>query len=275
MGLEVATALARRRGWHIHLFDLNADSGQHAAAQLENATFHQVNVLDYDSLAHTFQSVYDTEGRLDFVFANAGIVERFNFYEKHPPGAPPPPPDQKVIDINLKSVVNTVWLAQHYFQQSTVSDDKNLVMTASTGALYPAPAVPSYAAAKHGVLGFMRSIAGHYYSQAGVRVNAICPGPVRTNLLDKAAWDSFDPAGFVPLEKISQTVLMLIDGYDVGGKVPVTGTPIGSGVTTGEKLHGKAVEISGTEHYYRDQPEFCDDLLRRSMTGATDRESYA
>lgn len=272
MGLAVAKALASRGGWHLHLLDLRPP-----LEDVENATFHKTNVLDYHSLATTFQSVFDAEGRLDFVFANAGIVERFNFYEQHAAGKPPPPPDQTVIDINLKSVINTSWLAQHYFRQSTESDNKNLVMTASVGGLYRCQVSPSYCAAKHGVVGLMRSIAPGFLRQ-GVRVNAICPGTVKTNLLDATAWSTFPDDVFVPIEKISETVLMLIDGHDVGGK-PVEGlTGATNGTATNDaaddaKLSGKAVELSGRNHYYRDQPAYCDAHMATCMQ-STDREVY-
>lgn len=277
MGLEVAKALARQGGWHLHLLDLNDERGKQAASEVGNATFHKVNVLDYDSLANAFQEVYDTEGRLDFVFANAGIVERFNFYESHPPGKPPPPLDQTVIDINLKSVLNTVWIAQHYFRQSKQSDDKNLIITASIGGLYRCLVSPSYCAAKHGVVGLTRSIAPFFYKHDGIRVNAICPASVRTNLLDFNAWNTFDKNVFVPIEKISDTVLMLLDGFDTGGKVVGSGEPLHSGangVTSGEKLYGQAVELSGTDHYYREQVPFCSPHQEECMK-ATERETYA
>ncbi|KAF2165622.1 hypothetical protein M409DRAFT_23914 [Zasmidium cellare ATCC 36951] len=275
MGLEVVKALARRGGWHLHLLDLNAERGKQAASEVGNATFHKVNVLDYDSLANVFQEVYDTEGRLDFVFANAGIVERFNFYESHPPGKPPPPPDQTVVDINLKSVLNTAWLAQHYFRQSTDSDNKNLIMTSSVGGFYRCLVSPSYCASKHGVVGLMRSIAPFFYKHHGVRVNAICPASVRTNLLDSTAWNTFDKDVFVPIEKISEAVLMLIDGYDLGGKAVGSGEPLhrSNGVTSGEKLYGQAVELSGTNHYYREQIPLCSGHQAACMK-ATERETY-
>jgi NAD(P)-dependent dehydrogenase (short-subunit alcohol dehydrogenase family) len=151
MGLAIGKALGER-GWKVHLLDLNAENGQKAAKEITNATFYQTNVTKYDELAAVFQKVFDTDGRLDFVFANAGIVERFSFFEEHPTGKPPPPPDLTVIDINLKSVINTSWLAQHYFRQSKQSENKNLVMTASCGGFYRCPTSPSYCAAKHGVV---------------------------------------------------------------------------------------------------------------------------
>ena len=106
----------------------------------------------------------------------------------------------------------------------------------------------------------MRSIATHYYKHDGIRVNAICPGTVRTNLLDPTAWSTFSDDVFVPIEKIASTVLMLIDGHDIDGRNVADGKLLASadGAGKGEKLNGKAVELSGTSHYYRDQYEYCD-----------------
>ncbi|KAK5726180.1 hypothetical protein LTR17_012995 [Elasticomyces elasticus] len=273
MGLAVAQALASRGGWKLHLLDLRPP-----LENVENATFHRLDILDYDSLSSTFQKVFDSDNRLDFVFANAGIVERFDFYQAHPAGKPPPPPDQTVIDINLKAVINTSWLAQHYFRQSPHSENKNLVMTSSVGGFYRCQVSPSYCASKHGVVGLMRSIAPFYYKDKTInaRVNSINPGTVKTNLLDAAAWATFEDDVFVPIEKIASTVLMLIDGHDVGG-TGFDGKPLRS-VTNGangtsEKLWGKAVELSGRKHYYRDQPAYCDDHMAKCML-ATERTSY-
>ncbi|KAK6438548.1 hypothetical protein LTR95_005242 [Oleoguttula sp. CCFEE 5521] len=276
MGLAVAQALAKRGGWKLHLLDLRPP-----LEEVENSTFHKVNVTEYDSLAAVFQKAFDSDGRIDFVFANAGIVERFNFYAAHPVGKPPSPPDLTVVDVNLKSVIHTSWLAQHYFRQSRDSKNKTLVMTASVGGLYRCQVSPSYCATKHGVVGLMRSIANYYYDDPDInaRVNSINPGTVRTNLLDAAAWDSFDSDIFVPIEKIVSTVLMLIDGHDVDGS-EVGGKPISNGASangnghSGKKLNGKAVELSGTRHYYRDQPPFCDQQMAKTM-GDTDRTTYA
>ena len=271
MGLAVAKALSERGGWHIHLLDMNAERGHQAKEEIKDSVFHKADVTNYHYLSGIFQNIWDIEGRLDFVFANAGIVEKYSFYEQRPAGNPPPPPDLTVIDINLKSVIYTSWLAQHYFRQSTHSDNKNVVMTASCGGLYPSPASPSYSAAKFGVVGLMRSIADHFYKHDGIRVNAICPSTVRTNLLDSSMWDTWGPdAVFVPIEKIASTVLMLIDGHDVDGKTAVDGKPLTDGPdgNKDQKLYGKAVELSGTNHYYRDQHEYCDSHMKRFVDPA-------
>lgn len=144
MGLAVATALSARGNWTLHLVDLNETAGKDAASSLPNAQFHKTNVTSYASLSSTFETAFKTSGQLDFVFANAGIVERDNFYEVFDAGtsgtAPPPEPNQLSIDINLKAVVNTSVLALHYFRLSPhKGKDASLIMTASCGGLVSPP----------------------------------------------------------------------------------------------------------------------------------------
>ncbi|TKA38830.1 hypothetical protein B0A49_12871, partial [Cryomyces minteri] len=105
MGLEVAKALSKRGGWQINLLDLNAERGEEAASSLgKTAKFHQTDVGQYKALSTTFDNIFKSHGRLDFVFANAGVVERDSFYAHHPSGAgPPPAPDLRSVDIDLKA----------------------------------------------------------------------------------------------------------------------------------------------------------------------------
>jgi NAD(P)-dependent dehydrogenase (short-subunit alcohol dehydrogenase family) len=267
MGLEVAKTLSSRGNWDIHLADLNTSAGESAASQL-SATFHKANVTSYYSLAATFKAVFQASGRLDFVFANAGITEKTNFYATHDTGVDPPPEyDLMCVQICLDSVIMTSYLALHYFRLSLKDDstDCNLIMTASCGGLYPSYYSATYSAAKHGVVGFMRSIAKHFYTYDNIRVNAICPGVVKTNLLTAKEWENFPEEFFTPIEKIAETVIMLVDGKD--------GSP-GRRID-GEKsekkgiLWGESVEISGTNHYYREAPVACDDAMQAVMK-ATD-----
>jgi len=225
------------------LLDVNEKVGKQVEQELgPNAHFHKTDVTSYPSLSGVFEAVHQAEKRLDFVFANAGIVEKWNFYAKHDT-YPPPEPDQLVIDINLKAVISTSYLALHYFRLSP-SDNKSLVMTASTGALYKAPFCSMYTGSKHGTLGFMRSIAGPYYAQDGIRVNATCPSAVQTNLLDAQGWSAFPKEYFTPMSAVVDTVLMLIDG---GDWVDTKGVKVPKG-----KDWGVAVEISQNNQYFRD-----------------------
>jgi NAD(P)-dependent dehydrogenase (short-subunit alcohol dehydrogenase family) len=137
MGLAVATALAKRGNWKLHLLDMNEERGKEAATNLK-ATFYKTNVTNYAEFASVFDKIFKTDNRLDFVFANAGIVERWDFYGKHEQ-SPPPAPDTLVVDINYTSVVYTAYLAQHYFRLSKENygtGEQNIVMTASCGGFY-------------------------------------------------------------------------------------------------------------------------------------------
>jgi len=58
-----------------------------------------------------------------------------------------------------------------------------------------------------GVLGFVRSIADWYFQSETIRVNAICPSSVKTELLPEEAWDSFDPLFLTSMDLIVKVVL--------------------------------------------------------------------
>ncbi|KAF2404509.1 3-beta-hydroxysteroid dehydrogenase [Trichodelitschia bisporula] len=267
MGLAVAEALSARGGWDLHLLDLNTERGE-AAAKSVSGSFHKTDVNNYASLSSTFDKIHKTAGRLDFVFANAGIVERWNFYGKQEQ-TPPPEPDMLSIDIDLKSVVTTTYLAQHYFRLSpnAGSGEQNLVMTASCGGFYPSPFSPMYSAAKHGVVGLTRSVAKHFYLADRIRVNAICPGTVRTNLLDSTGWDQWPEEYFTPVETIVKAVLTLVDGGDM---VDAKGVKVEAG-----KDWGRCVEVNGKNLYFREQIEYCDENMAQVMriTDISERKS--
>jgi NAD(P)-dependent dehydrogenase (short-subunit alcohol dehydrogenase family) len=116
IGLEVAKSFAIK-GWKVHIFDLNEKTGKQAEAEIHNATFTVVDVASYESLASGFDAVFRSEGTVDFVFANAGLYELSDPYATVD-RLPPPPPVSTCLDVNLHGVINTSYLAQHYFRAS-------------------------------------------------------------------------------------------------------------------------------------------------------------
>lgn len=143
MGLAVATAFSARPDWEIHILDINSERGVQTAESLAHTTFHYADVTKYKVLSEAFQKCFEARKRLDFVFANAGVIERSNFYEPHPIGTdktvtPPPEPDLLSIDADLKGVILSTYLAQHYFRASPdQGNNSSIVMTASCGGLHP------------------------------------------------------------------------------------------------------------------------------------------
>lgn len=135
MGLAVAQTLASK-GWTIHVLDFNKEAGVATERSLANTKFHQVDVTSWESLSEAFKNAFSQAGRLDFVFANAGIVERDNFYDTPDSDDIPPEPKQTTLDVNLNSVINQSYLALHYFRRSPhKGKGASLVMTASVGGL--------------------------------------------------------------------------------------------------------------------------------------------
>ncbi|KAI0011565.1 15-hydroxyprostaglandin dehydrogenase [Xylariaceae sp. FL0662B] len=242
LGLGVAETLLRK-GWRVHIFDLNEPSGS-------RAIFHKVDVASWESLSSAFDAVFEAEPRLDFVFANAGIMEKGNFYERHNMTLLPPEPQDLCFDINLKGVVNTSYLAQHYFRANSAGgSDCVLIITSSIAGIYPQEITPIYAATKAGILNFMRSIAPVFYHEDRIRTYAICPGSVRTNLLPKELWDAYPQEFLTQMEKVTSTVEKLVEGSHFED-------------SWGKKLQksdvGLAVEIFVDNIYFRGPAEPCN-----------------
>lgn len=144
--------------------------------------------------------------------------------------------------------------------------------------MYPSFYSPTYSAAKHGVVGFMRSISRAYFKE-GVRVNAICPGVVKTGLLSMMEWEHFPEKYFTDIESIVRAVGMLVDGGEgqdlkerrVESDGSLGGGDGDEGTGSRGKMWGQAVEISGRNWYLRGPPKWCDEGMRRVMD-ATDTE---
>lgn len=268
IGLAVATALTHHSTieWAVHIVDLNEAAGKQAVSGLRNAEFHQANVTDYSSLASAFEAAYKKAERLDFVFANAGIVERDNFYAKHDlNGPPPPPPNQLSVDINYKSVVDTSYLALHYFRKTKAKYgaegiDSVLAMTSSCGGLYPSEFCPMYSGSKAAVIHFNRAITVAYHHE-GIRTFAVCPGTIRTALLSQDEWKFFPEEYFTPIETVSDAIIKLIEGAEMKDAKGVTKSK--------QENWGLTVEVNGKNFYFRTDPEFCDEDMKTMMANTS------
>lgn len=262
MGLEVAKLLHQNNSsWSLHLLDYNDAAAKTALTEIPSAHCHKVDVTNYKALGTVYEDIFKAEGKIDFVFANAGIVERNNFYdiEAATGTSPPEEPNLASLTINLNGVINTTHLAIYYMRKSPhKGNGASIVMTASCGGIYPSDFCPIYSASKAGVIHFMRSIAPTLRQKDGIRAHAVCPGTVRTNLLLASEWEAFPASFFTPMSKIASTVVMLeqggVDLTDSTGKTVPAG-----------RDYGLAVEINGQNYYFRDQLPWCDDAMRQVM----------
>lgn len=104
----------------------------------------------------------------------------------------------------------------------------------------------------------MRSIAAAF-KQNGIRVNAICPGSVETNLINKEYYGKLSSDLATPISKVVEGIEKLInEGND--GFTDANGIEL-----VPEEIYGQAVEISVDKLYFRRQLEFCNESMRRMM----------
>lgn len=176
----IGLATARRfaaEGARVVIADLDPVTGGRAAAEVDGL-FRLVDVADEASVNMLFDSVAGDLGRLDIAFNNAGIspadddsIETTEL-----------PAWDRVQDVNLKSVYLCSRAAlRHMVPAGTGS----IINTASFVALLgSATSQISYTASKGGVLAMTREL-GVQFARQGVRVNALCPGPVNTPLLQE------------------------------------------------------------------------------------------
>lgn len=179
-GSGIGYATAQRmaaEGATIVIGDMDEASGAKAADEL-GGLFVPVNVADEAQVDHLFDTAMASYGRIDIAFNNAGIS---------PPdddsiGTTELPAWQKVQDVNLKSVYLCCRAAlRHMVPQGSGS----IINTASFVAVMgSATSQISYTASKGGVLAMSREL-GVQFARQGIRVNALCPGPVNTPLLQE------------------------------------------------------------------------------------------
>jgi NAD(P)-dependent dehydrogenase (short-subunit alcohol dehydrogenase family) len=176
----IGLATARRfaaEGAKVVIADMDPASGKRAADEV-GGNFVQVNVANEEQVNNLFETVFKMHGSVDIAFNNAGIS--------------PPDDDsiettempawQKVQDVNLKSVYLCCRAALKYMTQQ---GSGSIINTASFVAVMgSATSQISYTASKGGVLAMSREL-GVQFARQGIRVNALCPGPVNTPLLQE------------------------------------------------------------------------------------------
>lgn len=135
-------------------------------------------------MASLFKDTHAKYGRIDVVFANAGVAMSDNYVDaKLDAEGEVLEPSHRTMDINLKACINTVVLAVHYMKGQ--ENGGSIIVTASASS-YQKFIASDYATAKHGVLGLMRSLVDQL-PPLKVRINAIAPSWTDTRIVPKEA----------------------------------------------------------------------------------------
>ncbi|MGZ8763678.1 MAG: glucose 1-dehydrogenase [Acidimicrobiia bacterium] len=177
---RVATELFAAEGALVAVADLVRADGEDAVASIEaaggTAVFVPVDVSDAAQVEAMVATTVETFGGLHVLYNNAGI------FPADDGGATETPEStwDTVMEVNLKGV----WLGCKYgIPAMLASGGGSIINVASFVALVgAATAQIAYTASKGGVLSMTREIAVEYARQ-GIRANALCPGPIETELL--------------------------------------------------------------------------------------------
>lgn len=188
LGLGLAQALAAA-GARVWLTDVDADACEAAAARLREQGHEAVgaalDVTDAAAFEAAFGTAWARWNGIDVLINNAGI------------GAAADARDmttalwRRVLEINLLGVANG---CQAAWSHMAGAGGGQIVNIASAFGLLPGPLYAAYSASKHGVVGLSRSLRAEGVA-LHIAVNAVCPGFVRTRILDNAVLVGVDAKG--------------------------------------------------------------------------------
>jgi NAD(P)-dependent dehydrogenase (short-subunit alcohol dehydrogenase family) len=167
--------------------DLSAEGAAASVSAVEaaggTAIAVQADVTKSAEVEAYVKAAVDTYGGVDVFFNNAGIEGVIAGLEEYPEDV-----FDQVLDVNVKGV----WLGMRYVADAMRARGGGAIVNTASGAgLQGTPSMIPYGASKHAVIG-MTKTAGIELAPAGIRVNAVCPGPVETGMMERIE------EGFVP-----------------------------------------------------------------------------
>ena len=212
-GIGKATALAfAKRGAKVVVADVIEDQQvvKEIIALGGTAIFIKCDISKKDDVSEMVNLTLKTFGAIDFAVNNAGIE-----------GANAPTHEcteenwDKTISINLKGT----WLCMKHEIPVMLKQKKGAIVNiASIAGLIGFPGLPAYVVSKHGIIGLTKTAALEYAKQ-GIRINAVCPGVIKTQMIDRVTgkdktvekqYEDMEPVGRMGTpEEVAEAIVWL------------------------------------------------------------------
>ncbi|MBB2482219.1 glucose 1-dehydrogenase [Bacillus sp. APMAM] len=191
---RASSLLMAKQGAKVVLVDFNQETGEETLKMVKEqggeGVFVQADVSKDEDVQRYVQTAVDTFGRIDVFFNNAGIIQKF---------APLTEVEETEFDRIMSVNVKGVFLGLKYVLKVMENQGcGSIINTASTAGVRSEHSTSVYSASKHAVIGLTKS-ASLEYVKKGIRVNAICPGGVKTALTNSVE-QMFVQSGYVPEE---------------------------------------------------------------------------
>jgi len=231
-GIGRTTALAfAQQGASVVVADISHKDGEETTAQIIQgggiASFIPCDVTKDQDVEALVAGTLEAYGKLDIAFNNAGIeIEQSKLADGDEAVY------DKIMDVNVKGV----WRCMKYQIPAMLKQSSSaIVNTASIAGLGAAPKMSIYSASKHAVIGLTKSAAIEY-GKKGLRVNAVCPAVIDTEMFRRATQsdpqkeqyvNGLHPVGRIGQpEEVAAAVLYLcsdLAGFTTGVALPVDG----------------------------------------------------
>ncbi len=200
-GIGRASAIAFAKiGAKVLVIDMGKSSGNETVQEIISiggeARFIEADVSVGSQVDSVIQKAMKIYGRLDYAHNNAGIegdlAKTADCSEEN---------WDNVIRMNLKSV----WICMKYEIPQMIRQKFGVIVNTSSvyGLVGSERGMPAYVASKHGIIGLTKTTALEY-ANSGIRVNAICPGPVKTAFRERLISKSLEDLTRYPLGRVAE-----------------------------------------------------------------------
>ena len=177
IGRALAEELAKR-GCEVVLADLQIELAEEVASEIRasggKAKAMKIDVTDFSAMEQLVQETVARTGRLDFMFNNSGIVigglvNRLGIEDWN-----------QIVGVNLRGVINGI---QATYPIMIKQGFGHMINTASMAGFMVSPGNVAYTTTKYAVVGLSKSLRAEA-AQMGIRVSVLCPGVIRTPILE-------------------------------------------------------------------------------------------